>query len=464
MAINEIKIFVDMDSVLTDFQKAVKKLGPKAVQGLADDATQEQKQVMYDAIEEAREPFWAEMSWTERGEELWKILKPYKPVILTSPGKFLYAPAGKNTWMNKNLPGISYFLEEDKWYYVEPNAVLIDDMEKNIRDWDAAGGLSILYEGDPEIVKAKLEEIMKKKMLHKQSRTNKPLYEIDPKSDVKGTGRGDIYVTTTPEYSGPSAINLPDRKKVYVYKHVVVMENSLGRHIIPSKGEEVHHKDENPSNNNLSNLELVKFKDHQKDHSHKTKFWNHSPRNKPGRKAVDKVVDNFLRKAYYVSAVSIPKEWEKQLKEKGKSDETPAGALKQKAESILNKIDDREIKDPSLFIRALNSTINYVTKMPDPSKRGLLTDLIEFSNDNIPKIKREGKLLLKKEFQKDVIHKAEKLKDDGGLLKHLEELFTEGYKRASIADALRRIAKVIYQFSISSMQQDVPELSQKIYL
>ena len=298
MAINEIKIFVDMDGVLSDFQKAVKKLGPKAVQGLGDEATQEQKQTMYDAIEEAREPFWAEMSWTERGKELWKMLKPYKPIILSSPGKFLYAPAGKNTWMNKNLPGIQYFLEEDKWHYVERNTVLIDDMEKNVRDWDAAGGFGILYEGDPEAVKARIEDIMKKEMLYKQS---KVLFEIDQDSIVKSGDNEYMYCCTTPPH--PFGMKLKDRNKKYIYLHRALMELQLGRFL--KDGEEVHHKDENRKNNKPGNLELVEFKGHQKDHSHKTKFWNRSPRNKPGREAAQRVVSKYSQSPLRLEKVAM---------------------------------------------------------------------------------------------------------------------------------------------------------------
>lgn len=40
----------------------------------------------------------------------------------------------------------------------------------------------------------------------------------------------------------------------YVLEHRLVMEQHLGRYLLPN--EVVHHKDENPSNNDISNLEL----------------------------------------------------------------------------------------------------------------------------------------------------------------------------------------------------------------
>jgi hypothetical protein len=119
------------------------------------------------------------------------------------------------------------------------------------------------------------------------------LFEIDKGSEVTGTGRGVIYVTTTPNHPG---VKTKDHDKTYVAKHIVIMENHLGR--LLKKGEEVHHKDENPKNNALSNLELTTKSRHQKKHLlkdkrwEKSKFWKKSPRTKPGQSR--KVAEAFL--------------------------------------------------------------------------------------------------------------------------------------------------------------------------
>jgi hypothetical protein len=141
------KLFVDLDGTLTNFNKAVAKLGPTAEAGLSEDAIQADKQIMYDAIEKAGEPFWAKMEWLPDGKELWKIVEKFHPVLLSSPGKFQYAPSGKQTWVKNNLPGISLFLTESKSEYIDPYdmSVLIDDNRNNIGAWEEMGGEGILH-------------------------------------------------------------------------------------------------------------------------------------------------------------------------------------------------------------------------------------------------------------------------------------------------------------------------------
>lgn len=124
----------------------------------------------------------------------------------------------------------------------------------------------------------------------------KPLFKIDPGSEVKASGSGYIYVTTTPDHPGKK---MPDHKKVYVYKHIVLMENRLGR--LLKDDEEVHHKNGDDRDNSPSNLELKKKGKHQHDHAMTDNFfWKHSPRTKPGvkrgikRASILRVVSRFL--------------------------------------------------------------------------------------------------------------------------------------------------------------------------
>jgi DNA-binding transcriptional ArsR family regulator len=138
-----LKIFVDLDSTLTDFPAAVKAIGAES--GLIEETPEEDKTRMYKAIDEAGEEFWSAMSWMPEGRELWALLEPYHPVLLSSPGQFRDAPAGKQTWVNNNLPGVTLICDPDKYQYAERNAILIDDMQDNVGAWQEAGGIGILH-------------------------------------------------------------------------------------------------------------------------------------------------------------------------------------------------------------------------------------------------------------------------------------------------------------------------------
>lgn len=119
----------------------------------------------------------------------------------------------------------------------------------------------------------------------------KPLFVIDPDSEVKASGNGYIYVTTTPDH--PYGETRPEHNKKYVYKHRALMELKLNRYL--TKDEDVHHKDEDNSNNALSNLEVATSSDHPRDHALKRKFWKKSPRTKKRKTAsVYNVVSQFL--------------------------------------------------------------------------------------------------------------------------------------------------------------------------
>jgi len=108
------------------------------------------------------------------------------------------------------------------------------------------------------------------------------LFEIDEDSVVKASKLGYLYCTTTPPH--PYGEKRKDRNKKYIYLHRAILEQKLGRYLEPH--EQVDHKDKDKTNNSLSNLRLVNFKDHQREHATdgKNKFWEKSPRTKPSKK------------------------------------------------------------------------------------------------------------------------------------------------------------------------------------
>ena len=153
------KLFIDMDNTITAFDATVEALGPEAAQGLSDKATEVQKQVMYDAIEKAGIKFWSSMPWKMGGKQLWAMVQPFRPTLLTSPGEFTYAVNGKQIWVKRNIPGTSIYFSDSKSEYVDPYelSVLIDDRKNNIDAWKECGGIGILHTSFEETEKKILE-------------------------------------------------------------------------------------------------------------------------------------------------------------------------------------------------------------------------------------------------------------------------------------------------------------------
>jgi hypothetical protein len=155
-------IFLDVDGCLCDFAGAVLKLGVVPATGLAPDASPVLKQNMYRRIEEAGESFWSSMDWAPGGKQLWDFLKPYRPTLLTSPGKFRYMKSGRLKWIAKNIPGTPVFFEDEKWYYAHnADDVLLDDQIENVEPWRAKGGSAILHK-DYATTIAEFKKLMSK--------------------------------------------------------------------------------------------------------------------------------------------------------------------------------------------------------------------------------------------------------------------------------------------------------------
>jgi hypothetical protein len=149
-----IKIFCDMDGTLTDFSGAVEAIGH--ADGLPDDAPEAAKEAMIKAITDQGIPFWSRMNWKQGSRELWDFIKPYDPILLSSPGtggRFTEnAMAGKKLWVDKNMPGTPLYMEHEKYHFAERDAILIDDMAKNIKSWIKFGGIGVFHRDTPTTI------------------------------------------------------------------------------------------------------------------------------------------------------------------------------------------------------------------------------------------------------------------------------------------------------------------------
>jgi len=135
-------IYCDMDGVLCDFEKQVEKFCNQPFQ-MVD------RSRMWEVIDRTDE-FFFNMDWLPGGKELWAFLRPFKPIMLSSPGlgnrsRTAYIADQKRRWVQNNLGIDRVIVDHDKHRYAARTHILIDDMTKFIRAWHKMGGIAILH-------------------------------------------------------------------------------------------------------------------------------------------------------------------------------------------------------------------------------------------------------------------------------------------------------------------------------
>jgi len=153
-------IFIDMDGVLTDFERRFEQFA-----GVTPDEYMSQKTIQVGEKKANEEfwnlvdkqigvRFWAGMPWMPEGEKLYKYIKKYKPTILTSPSREESSRIGKGVWVKRNMSGVPVkfgYGADGKAKFAGPNKILIDDREDNISAWKAAGGIGILFKSTEQV-------------------------------------------------------------------------------------------------------------------------------------------------------------------------------------------------------------------------------------------------------------------------------------------------------------------------
>lgn len=142
------KIYLDMDGVLSDFNKRfyeVHSIEPESVRGTFTDSDAWEKFV--------QEGHFATLDWFPGGKELWKFVSSLRvPVeILSSSGghRFYETIAEqKKTWLRNNGIHIPVNVVPGKRFkkdFAQPTHILIDDTERNVIEFIEAGGLAFLH-------------------------------------------------------------------------------------------------------------------------------------------------------------------------------------------------------------------------------------------------------------------------------------------------------------------------------
>ena len=146
------KIYCDMDGVLADFTGAISK---QFYDGKPWDELKKQHkekwqdtfrpQIMLDT------KFWQDLPYAPGAQHLWDYIKGYNPFILSAYATWdeESCKKGKRLWLAKyvRVPESRVILceRQDKVKYASPTSILIDDYDKNVREWNAHGGIGIQH-------------------------------------------------------------------------------------------------------------------------------------------------------------------------------------------------------------------------------------------------------------------------------------------------------------------------------
>jgi hypothetical protein len=142
---SKLKIYCDMDGVLTDFDKQFSEIHPW---GPTKFTEKNGKDEFWELVDGRGVGFWVGMEWMEDGKILWEYLKANHNVeLLSSPSRAEHSRLGKRLWVRNHKLGAKLNLaySYNKKKYAAPNHILIDDRKDNIEGWESEGGIGILH-------------------------------------------------------------------------------------------------------------------------------------------------------------------------------------------------------------------------------------------------------------------------------------------------------------------------------
>lgn len=146
------KLYVDMDGVIADFMAGVRTELNFDVEEARLETDSKYRNQFWKAIRahsKAGGEIWRHLPQMSDAMVLWNYVKQHNPTILTAAGDPMYnATPQKHAWVKEhlgNVPVIVTAKSAEKAQYAEPNAILIDDRQKSIQPWTAAGGIGIFH-------------------------------------------------------------------------------------------------------------------------------------------------------------------------------------------------------------------------------------------------------------------------------------------------------------------------------
>jgi hypothetical protein len=141
----KIKLFLDCDGVLADFDAAF-----IAATGMHPRAYEDANgtKAFWKVISSA-DNFFGNLPLMDEAHRLYEAVKHHNPTILTGVPHGDWSQAQKLGWRDKYFPGVPMITcrSKDKYLHMEPDAlnIIVDDWNKHKHVWEQNNGIFILH-------------------------------------------------------------------------------------------------------------------------------------------------------------------------------------------------------------------------------------------------------------------------------------------------------------------------------
>lgn len=142
--------YIDSDGVAADFNKQLLRMFGVTPHEISDP---EMWRLIHSDFR-----FWSEMPLLPDARRLWDEIKHLNPIVLTgcNKGNYEAIAAEKKRWWKHHFDHdhVITCLSKDKALHLRnPGDILVDDMTKNIKRWEKAGGVGIVHKDADQTLK-----------------------------------------------------------------------------------------------------------------------------------------------------------------------------------------------------------------------------------------------------------------------------------------------------------------------